>query len=391
MDDERRRRAAAHLLGLQLALFIGLGLPEGALGVAWPSMRATFHRGRADLGFVLAAGTLGYLVGSGATGWLLGRAGTGRLAAGAATVAAVTLAVEAGAPVWAVLLAAAAVLGVARGATDASLNAVVAEHGGVRQLGLLHAGFGVGTTLAPLAVIALLPHGWRPAWAALAVVTAGLALWAWPARRRWPPVGTAAMAVPATAGDGVAPGRSRRAVLPLTLVTFAFYVGAEFGTASWAYTLLVQQRGADRTAAGLAVASFWGALTGGRFVLWFLGERVERTTLLWVGSFAAAAGLGWLAADPGGAGWVGLPVAGLAMAPIFPTLIALMPDRLGADRSARAIGFSVAAASLGGTALSAAAGVLPLAPTLAAYGLALVVAQAALSAAAQPLNGLRPR
>ena len=59
-----RRRAAPALVILALLGFIGLGLPEGALGVVWPSMRATFGRPVSELGVLLAAFTAGYLVAS---------------------------------------------------------------------------------------------------------------------------------------------------------------------------------------------------------------------------------------------------------------------------------------------------------------------------------------
>ena len=57
-------RAAAAVVGLQIALFVVLGLPDGALGVAWPSMRGGFGRPLGDLGVVLALNTTGYLAGS---------------------------------------------------------------------------------------------------------------------------------------------------------------------------------------------------------------------------------------------------------------------------------------------------------------------------------------
>ena len=43
------------VVGLALLAFIGLGLPDGVLGVAWPSMRRSFHVPMESLGPLLDA------------------------------------------------------------------------------------------------------------------------------------------------------------------------------------------------------------------------------------------------------------------------------------------------------------------------------------------------
>ena len=65
----------------------------------------------------------------------------------------------------------------------------------------------------------------------------------------------------------------------------------------------------------------------------------------------------WAGVGPG-AGAAGLPVLGLALAPIFPLLIATTPDRVGAVYATHAIGFQVAAFYLGAAVLPGAAGLL---------------------------------
>src|SRR4051794_23146139 len=132
------RVAARAVLAIQLGLFVGLGLPDGALGVAWPSMRGSFGQSLGDLGLVLAVGTLGYLAGSASAAALARRVGTPPGMGASAALSAVATAAWAATNVWAVLLVAAMTLGLARGVIDAGMNAYVALHGGVRRLGLLH-------------------------------------------------------------------------------------------------------------------------------------------------------------------------------------------------------------------------------------------------------------
>ena len=60
------------LLTLNFLAFVSLGLPDGLLGVAWPSLRATFALPLDALAPLLASFTTGYVVSSFAAGPVLG-------------------------------------------------------------------------------------------------------------------------------------------------------------------------------------------------------------------------------------------------------------------------------------------------------------------------------
>ncbi|WP_193557229.1 hypothetical protein [Microvirga pakistanensis] len=51
---------------LAFAAFISLGLPDGLLGVSWPSIRGEFALPLDSLGLLVAVITAGYLTASGA-------------------------------------------------------------------------------------------------------------------------------------------------------------------------------------------------------------------------------------------------------------------------------------------------------------------------------------
>lgn len=57
-------RSARHprlaLIALALIAFVGLGMPDGLLGVGWPSLRADFAVPLDALGSLLVAGVAGY-------------------------------------------------------------------------------------------------------------------------------------------------------------------------------------------------------------------------------------------------------------------------------------------------------------------------------------------
>jgi MFS family permease len=69
------------LIPLAFLGFVSLGLPDGVLGVAWPSLRRSFERPVDHLGLILLATMAGYLVSSFAGGALVARLGVGRLLA----------------------------------------------------------------------------------------------------------------------------------------------------------------------------------------------------------------------------------------------------------------------------------------------------------------------
>src|SRR5688572_3401677 len=69
------------LVALAYLGFVSIGLPDGLLGVAWPSMRASFHLEIDALGSLLVAFTAGYLVSSFSSGRLLARMNVGLLLA----------------------------------------------------------------------------------------------------------------------------------------------------------------------------------------------------------------------------------------------------------------------------------------------------------------------
>lgn len=157
------RRTSLTLLALIFAGFISLGLPDGLLGVAWPSMRRTFGVPLDALGPLLATTILGYLASSLVSGWAVERLGVGRLLALSAFATAAGLLGYALAPTWGLVVLLGLVAGLGAGAIDAGLNAYVALAHSSRLLNWLHACFGLGAATGPAIMMAVLDAGqpWR--------------------------------------------------------------------------------------------------------------------------------------------------------------------------------------------------------------------------------------
>ena len=127
------------LLGLAGLGFVSLGLPDGLLGVAWPSLRAGFGLAQDALGALLVATTTGYVLSSFASGPLLARLGLGALLALSCLATAASLIGYALAGAWPLLVALGVLAGLGAGAIDAGINGYVATNHSPRALNLLHA------------------------------------------------------------------------------------------------------------------------------------------------------------------------------------------------------------------------------------------------------------
>src|SRR5215510_5689467 len=88
------------LIGLAYVGFVSLGLPDGLLGVAWPSIRTFFHLPLDALGALLVMFTAGYLLSSCSSGYLLSYLNVGGLLALSCAATAISLLGYALTPQW---------------------------------------------------------------------------------------------------------------------------------------------------------------------------------------------------------------------------------------------------------------------------------------------------
>jgi fucose permease len=338
------------LLAVALVAFVMLGLVDGAIGVAWPSMRDVFERGVSDLGLLLAFGSVGYLTASVGYGWSHARLGTGFLLTCGAGLLGLGLLGIASAPSWLVVALSSVILGLGGGLLDTGMNAHAALAFDIRSINLLHASFGVGATLGPLAITISLTAGgaWRGGYVVLAGLQFISASLIWRRRDRW------AGAEPDLSSEE--PVTTRRLQVWLLLALFFLYTGVEVAIGQWAFTLLTEERGVETAVAGVWVAAYWGGLTVGRFGFGVIGGRLAASRILDASMLVALVGLGLLWVDPAGYGALGLPLAGLGLAAVFPTLVSLTPSRIGRARSTRSIGYQLAAANIGAASLPWAVG-----------------------------------
>lgn len=356
----RRRQLA--LVALSFVAFVSLGLPDGVLGVAWPSVRATFDLPLSRLGLLMICGTCGYLLVSSLSGPIARRIGLGNLLVLSTAVTAFGLLLIAlAAHAWWLPLGA-LFGGLGAGGIDAGLNAFAAERFSPRVVSWLHAFYGVGAMLGPLLVTGVLAMGqsWRVGYATVALTLVLLSVLFACTRRQW-------QSSTSTTHEDLAIPPARATLwqtlqIPLAwlhAMIFFMYCALEATAGQLAYTLLTESRGISPSIAGPAIAGYWGALTLGRLVFGHLATRWSHEAILRLGVFVAPVGVlmlwspawgDWAATSPTHAAWTsiaGLCILGGALAPIFPMLISATPERLGRAHAPNAVGFQVAAAALG--------------------------------------------
>ena len=371
------------LLLLAYTGFIALGLANSLMGVAWPSVRATFRMPIDALGIVLIGNTAGYMMASASSGRLIARLHIGGVLAVSCCVAAGSLLGLGGAPFWAVLVALSFTSGLGCGAIDTGLNAYAAHHFSPRAMNWLHASFGIGATIGPAIMTGVLASGWgwRPGFWIVGIIHLALAACFGLTRHRWdstsPPSPVSRQ--PARSAPLAATLRLPIAWLGITL--FVVYTGIEITTGQWVYSLLTEARGVPATLAGIWVSLYWASLTIGRILFGFAVQRMAPTTLLrWC---MAGAVLGALLIWSNLAPWLtfgSIALMGLALAPQFPLLISATPSYLGPKHATNGVGFQVAAASLGGALMPGLVGVLARTRGLEVLGPFLFVAMLIMTA-----------
>ncbi|MFZ5518467.1 MAG: MFS transporter [Candidatus Zhuqueibacterota bacterium] len=359
-----KQRPKLNLIGLAFIAFVALGLPDGLLGVGWPSIRYDFSIPLDAIGMFLTAVVAGYMISSFFSGFLLSRVGVGRILAVSCCLTGVALIGYTFVPLWWMMVVLGVFAGLGAGAIDAGLNTYVATHFGEGLMQWLHASWGVGITLGPIIMTLGLTsmNTWRFGYqvvggfqlALVACFLLTLAMWN---RNNVP----ADNETEKKLTDFKTPiGETlRQSQVWLSVTLFFLYVGAESGLGTWTYSLLTESRGLDRTLVGFFAGSYWFTFTIGRIVAGMVASRVGRDKLVLCGLTGAFLGTGLLIWNPSEMTNVfAVAVVGLSIAPIFPAMMSGTSSRVGDHYAANTIGMQMAAAGFGTALIPGLMGVL---------------------------------
>ena len=336
------------LLAIIYMAFISLGLPDGLLGAAWPSMVPELGTPVSFAGVIFIIISVGTVVSSLLSQRLNLRFGPGRVTAFSVAMTAATLFGFASCrSAWQLCLWALP-YGLGAGSVDACLNNYVALHYASRHMSWLHCMWGIGASVGPYIMGAVLSAGrhWSAGYRSIGVLQLALTallLLSLPLWKKGEEQGEGEKAKPLRLKEILAiPGAK-----PLLLAFFC-YCALEQTMGLWAGSYLALYRSfTPERAAGFTGLFFLG-ITLGRALNGFLTIRFSDSFLTRTGFVIMALGIAAVLLPLGDAlALAGLVLVGLGCAPVYPCIIHATPARFGAGRSQAVIGILMAGAYLG--------------------------------------------
>ena len=349
------------LLPIIYLAFISLGLPDGLLGAAWPSMYESLGASVSGGGLISMIISAGTVVSALSCNALQRRLGTGRstgISVGMTALA--LLGFSLSRAYWQLCLLAIP-YGLGAGCVDAALNNYVALHYKARHMSWLHCMWGIGASGGPVIMAwALTRASWNLGYGIVSGIQIALTLVLLLTLRLW-------KEDRAGASEGEAAGASKRSLpellrlpgVPQVMACFFCYCALEVTIGMWAASYCTLVRGIPASEASAWGSIFYLGVTAGRLVSGFITFRVNDRNMIRLGQMICAAGILLVALPAGNAALLpGLLLLGLGCAPIYPAIIHETPLNFGAENSQGVIGIQMASAYVGTTLMSPLFGLL---------------------------------
>lgn len=382
------------LLIVIYVVFIGLGLPDGVLGSAWPAIRQDLKLHVELGGLIAVVVTCMTILSSLATATLVKKLGVGLLLAVSTGLTAVALIgfSQVDSLVWLILFA--VPLGLGAGAIDSALNNYVANHYDAHHMNWLHAFWGVGAAIGPIIFSAALvtSGGWHNGYSTLGWIQAGivallvlsLSLWSKVHQRKQ--THDDERVDPAEIKFGKL--LKERAVF-YTFIAFLFYVGIEVAVGLWVASYLTNVQSVAIEAAALWTGLYYAAITVGRALTGFISFKVPSKQMIRYGLIVALVGILLLVMNIAPAiSVIGISLVGLGFAPIYPGLIHAAPERFGARKSAKIMSLQMVGGYLGASLIPPAIGLISGMTSLLAFAFIAPLMIACLILSTERVNSL---
>lgn len=317
------------LLVVIYVVFVSLGLPDGILGSAWPAIHESVDAPLALGGLFTAVGIIMTTVSSLLTTQLVRRIGIGWLVTVSVLLTSLALLGLSQSHHVVFVFLFAIPLGLGGGAIDTALNHYAAHNYRASHMNWLHAFWGVGAMLGPLAfAAALVVRGdWHAGFFVLAICQFIVVILLLVGLRLWKSDEPTQAEV-----DAKSPARLlhvfMRENVQLSALAFFLYVGLEVIVGFWLASYLVAVQGFDLSLGAVATGLYFGAIMTGRIVAGFLTYRHSDARLIRLGILLALVGAVLLGYSISPAvSLAGVLLIGFGFAPIYPNLIHATPKR----------------------------------------------------------------
>ena len=347
------------LLPIIYVAFISLGLPDAVLGAVWPVMHNEFNVPLSYAGIVSMIIALGTVFSSLKSDALNIKFGTGKITAVSVGMTAVALfGFSISTQFWQLCLWAIP-YGLGAGSVDAALNNYVALHYKSRHMSWLHCFWGVGATLGPYIMGAVLTHGgiWNSGYRIISVIQIVLTAILFFSLPLWKKNG----AVSSQENFSEESSENKSEIKPLTLkeifkisgakeifICFFCYSAVEQTSGLWAASFLTICKNVQPETAAIFASLFYSGITIGRAASGFITFKLDDSQMIRLGQTIILLGVICVAIPFGKIlALAGLVLIGLGCAPIYPSIIHSTPAHFGAEKSQAIIGVQMASAYIG--------------------------------------------
>ena len=337
------------LLAIIYLSFISLGLPDALLGAAWPNMYPQFQVPVSYAGIISMIIALGTIISSLQSDRLTRKFGTGKVTAVSVGITALAL--------WGFSISHSFILlcfwaipyGFGAGSVDASLNNYVALHYSSKHMSWLHCMWGIGATLGPYIMGAVLTGGatWNTGYRIISVLQIALTAVLIFSLPKWKGQNT-------SSGETVhGKALSLKEILAIpgakaVMICFFCYCAIELTTMLWASSYLHLSKGVDAKTAASFAGMFCIGITIGRGINGFIAMKLKDCQMIRMGQAIILVGIIVMILPFGKTiSLIGFSLIGLGCAPVYPCIIHSTPEHFGAERSQAIIGVQMASAYVG--------------------------------------------
>lgn len=335
-------KSKIYVLILLYFAFIGLGLPDQILGIAWPSIRTDFSKPLDAAGMVVFIVTVitafsGYI-----NGYIAEKFSISQILTVSVLLTAVGVLGYALSPDWLVFLLFAIPTGLGAGSVDSALNNYVAMNYSSKHMSWLHAFWGIGSTIGPLIITAAFTLGfnWRFGYGTVAFLLFLLTLIFFLERKCF---------VQSACSDKSSSTKTNMITLNTFLSSsfFFFYTSVEGGIGLWIYSVMTEARGFAALSAGILVSLYWASLTIGRIVVGFITQKISDKKIILSSLLISLIAMLFICCTYKFTTCFGLMLLGLGLSGIYPCTMNETHKRYDVNTAKILMGHQVGAASLG--------------------------------------------
>ncbi len=312
--------------------FVLIGIVNTLLGPILPMLSARWRLDDAGAGGLFFVQSAGAIVGSALSGLLIKRFGFLPLLVAGFTLMAVSTTCLGFEP-WVVGVLSISGTGLSLGLTIPTINLLISELNIGRRaaaLNLLNLAWGVGAVSGPVLVPTLSRAVGLP-FALLCVAASFIVIGVLVGRS------TVVLPVAEKTGEGTSSGAIRLWMTPYALLTAALVfvnIGTESAIGGWVASYVQRLGHSSQLSWAVAPSLFWAGLLSGRAAAPLVLRRVRETWMVLLGMLVAVSGLVVILLGTNIVPvLIGVGLAGLGLAPVFPTTIALFTERFGHDAS----------------------------------------------------------